>query len=37
LKQFIVTKEKRPDLFKKFLESELSDYDKKILKKNDLI
>ena len=37
LQQFIVTKQKRPDLFEKFLNSELSDYDKKILKKNNLI
>ena len=35
--QFIVTKEKRPDLYEKFLNSKLSDYDKKILKKNNLI
>ncbi|MBQ9246855.1 tRNA (guanosine(37)-N1)-methyltransferase TrmD [bacterium] len=37
LQQFLVTKNKRPDLFKKFLKSEISDYDKKILKKNNLI
>ena len=36
LQQFIVTKEKRPDLFEKFLKTELSEYDKKILKKNNL-
>ncbi len=35
--QFLVTKEKRPDLYEKFLNSELSEYDKKILKKNNLI
>ena len=33
LNQFIITKKKRPDLFYKFLKSEISDYDKKILKK----
>ncbi len=32
LQQFIVTKNKRPDLFEKFLGTELSDFDKKILK-----
>ena len=32
LQQFIVTNKKRPDLFEKFLKSELSAYDKKILK-----
>lgn len=32
LQQFIVTQKKRPDLFKQFLQSEISDYDKKILK-----
>ncbi len=37
LQQFIMTKEKRPDLFEKFLKGNLSDYDKKILKKNNLI
>ena len=37
LQQFIVTKEKRPDLFEKFLQTNLSDYDKKILKNNNLI
>ena len=37
LQQFINTKEKRPDLFEKFLNSDLSDYDKKILKKNNLL
>lgn len=36
LQQFITTKNKRPDLYEKFLDSELSDYDKKILKKNNL-
>ena len=36
LQQFIITKEKRPDLFEKFLKSELSDFDKKILKNNNL-
>lgn len=36
LQQFIVTKNKRPDLFSKFLETNLSDFDKKILKKNNL-
>lgn len=36
LQQFIVTKNKRPDLFSKFLESNLSDFDKKVLKKNNL-
>ncbi len=36
LQQFITTKNKRPDLFEKFLKSELSDYDKNILKKNNL-
>ncbi len=33
LQQFIVTKQKRPDLFEKFLKSELTDFDRKILKK----
>lgn len=37
LQQFINTKEKRPDLFEKFLNSDLSDYDKKILKNNNLL
>ncbi len=37
LNQFITTKEKRPDLFQKFLESDLSDYDKKILADNNLL
>ncbi len=37
LQQFINTKNKRPDLFKKFIKSELSDYDKKILKDNNLL
>ena len=36
LQQFINTKNKRPDLFEKFLKSNLSDYDKKLLKKNNL-
>ena len=36
LQQFINTKNKRPDLFEKFLKSDLSEYDKKILKKNNL-
>lgn len=36
LQQFKVTKEKRPDLFEKFLNSEISDFDKKILKKYNL-
>ncbi len=36
LQQFIITKNKRPDLFEKFLKTELSDFDKKILKKNNL-
>ncbi len=36
LQQFIVTKLKRPDLFYKFLKSNISDYDKKILKNNNL-
>lgn len=34
--QFIVTKRKRPDLFEKFLKSDISKYDLKILKKNNL-
>lgn len=33
LKQFERTKNKRPDMFKKFLESNLSDFDKKLLEK----
>lgn len=37
LQQFINTKNKRPDLFKKFIKSELSDYDKKILNDNNLL
>ena len=37
LQQFVNTKEKRPDLFEKFLQTELSDFDKKILKKNNLL
>lgn len=36
LQQFIRTKDKRPDLFKKFKEQELSKYDKKIIKENNL-
>lgn len=36
LQQFLVTKQKRPDLFEKFLKSELSEYDKKILRDNNL-
>lgn len=36
LQQFIVTKQKRPDMFEKFLKSELSEFDKKILKNNNL-
>ena len=36
VQQFINTKNKRPDLFEKFLKSDLSDYDKKLLKKNNL-
>ncbi len=36
LQQFIITKNKRPDLFEKFLKSDLSDYDLKILKQNNL-
>lgn len=34
LQQFINTKNKRPDMFEKFLKSDLSDYDKKIIEKN---
>ena len=34
--QFINTKNKRPDLFEKFLQAELSDFDKNLLKKNNL-
>ncbi len=37
LQQFIITKEKRPDLFEKFLNGKIDEYDKKILKKNNLI
>lgn len=37
LQQFINTKNKRPDLFEKFLKSEISKSDKKILKNNNLI
>ncbi len=36
LQQFIVTKKKRPDLFEKFLKSNLSEFDKKILTDNNL-
>ncbi len=36
LQQFINTKNKRPDLFEKFLNSNLSEYDKNLLKKNNL-
>ena len=36
LMQFINTKNKRPDLFDKFLKSELSTYDKKLLNKYNL-
>ena len=35
IKQFERTKEKRPDLFEKFLKTELSKSDKKLLKKID--
>lgn len=35
LQQFITTKNKRPDLYEKFLEKELSKTDKKILEEND--
>ncbi len=34
LEQFLVTRKKRPDLFEKFMNSELSKYDKKIIEKN---
>ncbi len=34
LQQFIITKKKRPDLFEKFINSELCDYDKKLIEKN---
>ncbi|MBQ3642499.1 tRNA (guanosine(37)-N1)-methyltransferase TrmD [bacterium] len=37
LQQFIATKKKRPDLFEKFLKSDLSKDDLKILKENGLI
>ncbi len=37
LNQFIVTKQKRPDLFEEFLKNEISNYDLKILKDNNLI
>ena len=37
LQQFIVTKKKRPDLFEKFLNTELSEYDRKILINNGLL
>ena len=33
LEQFKMTKKLRPDMFEKFLKSDLSDYDKKLLKK----
>ena len=33
LQQFIVTKRKRPDLYEKFVKSEISDYDKIIIEK----
>ena len=36
LNQFLVTKQKRTDLFEQFLKSDISEYDKKILKKNNL-
>ncbi len=36
LQQFITTKNKRPDLFRKFLDSDISEYDRKILEKNNL-
>ena len=34
LQQFIITKQKRPDMFEKFLKSDLSKFDKKIIEKN---
>lgn len=34
LQQFLVTKKMRPDMFQKFLNSELSEFDKKIIEKN---
>lgn len=34
LQQLITTKNKRPDLFEKYLNSNISDYDKKIIEKN---
>lgn len=34
LEQFIITKQKRPDMFKRFIESELTKEDKKLLDKN---
>ena len=37
LQQFIITKNKRPDLFEKFINSEISKYDKKIIEKNSLL
>ena len=37
VQQFIVTKQKRPDLFEKFLQTELSKSDLKLLKKNNLM
>ncbi len=33
IQQFIATKKKRPDLFEKFLKSDISDYDKMLLEK----
>ncbi len=36
LQQFLVTQKKRPDLFEKFIKSNISEYDKKILKKYNL-
>ena len=33
MQQFIVTQKKRPDLFDKFLKSDITDFDKKMLKK----
>ena len=36
LQQFIVTKQKRPDLFQKFLQGDISEYDLEILKQNNL-
>lgn len=34
LEQFIITKQKRPDMFKRFIEGELTKEDKKLLDKN---